>query len=339
MSKTILVTGSAGFIGFHVSRALLDRGDVVIGMDNFNNYYDPALKEARNKILEQNANYKLYRADIRNQDELKQIFSNPNCHSCDLSAEALAKEESGNPLKIDAICHLAAQAGVRYSLDHPQEYVRTNIEGSVNVFEAARETGIKNIVYASSSSVYGNNEIPWSETQDVGKPINPYGATKQALERMAYAYHHLYGLNMTGLRFFTVYGPWGRPDMAYFKFADKIARREPIDVYNNGQMRRDFTYIDDIVAGVVAAVENPKPYEIYNLGNSHSEELGKLIELLETGLGKRAQKNFLPMQPGEFLENFADIAKAKRDLEFAPKTAIEEGLKKFVQWYEEYYYR
>jgi len=316
MPKTILVTGSAGFIGFHVSKALLDRDDIVIGIDNFNDYYDPKLKEARNAILEKNKNYKLYRADICDKDKLDKIFSSK---------------------KIDVICHLAAQAGVRYSLEHPGEYVQTNIEGTVNIFESARLNNIKDIIFASSSSVYGNNPVPWSEDQEVNKPINPYGASKRATELLAYSYNHLYGLNMTMLRFFSVYGPWGRPDMAYFKFADKITKDEPIDVYNNGKLKRDFTYIDDIVKGVISAIDNPKKYEIYNLGNSHPEKLGKFIKIIENNLGKKAQKNHLPMQEGDFLENFANTEKARKDFGFEPKTSIEEGLKKFVEWYKGYY--
>ncbi len=316
MHKTILVTGSAGFIGFHISKTLLDRGDIVIGVDNFNNYYDQKLKEDRNNLLERYRTYKLYRADIRNKEIINQIFVKEN---------------------IDVVFHLAAQAGVRYSLEHPGEYVQSNIEGTVNIFEASRTHHIKNVIFISSSSVYGNNPVPWSESQAVDKPINPYGASKRASELLAYTYHHLYGLNMTILRFFSVYGPWGRPDMAYFKFADKITKGESIDVYNGGKLKRDFTYIDDIVAGALAAIDNPKAYEIYNLGNSHPEELGKFIATIEANLGKTAKKNYLPMQPGDFLENFADIEKAKHDLNFEPKTRLEEGIKKFVAWYKEYY--
>lgn len=319
MPKTILVTGSAGFIGFHVSKALLERGDTVIGIDNFNRYYDPQLKLDRNEILKKFPNYTLASKvvkDITDQEGLKKI---------------LAQE------KIDIICHLAAQAGARYSIDNPVEYVQTNIQGTLNIFEAARLQGIKNIIFASSSSVYGNNPIPWIENQEVNMPINTYGASKRATELLAYTYHHLYGLNMTMLRYFTVYGPWGRPDMAYFKFANNIVKGDPIDVYNNGQMKRDFTFIDDIVAGTLAAIDNPKPYEIYNLGNHQSEELGKFIQLIERNLGIEAKKNYLPLQPGDFLENFADTAKAKKDLGFKPKVSIEEGIKKFVAWYREYY--
>lgn len=313
---TVLVTGSAGFIGFHVSKALLERGDTVIGVDNFNTYYDPKLKEDRNAILEKHSNYKLYRIDITDQKALDQVF----------------KKE-----KINVICHLAAQAGARYSIDHPAENVHTNIQGTLNVFETARDNGVKNIVFASSSSVYGANPVPWSESQAVDQPINPYGASKRATELLAYTYHTLYGLNMTALRFFTVYGPWGRPDMAYFKWAAAITNNKPIDVYNHGKMKRDFTYIDDIAAGTLAAIDNPKPFEIYNLGNHQSEELGTMIALIEDGLAKKAQKNLLPMQAGDFLENFADIDKARRDLGFEPKTALSDGITQFIAWYKEYY--
>ena len=316
MPKRILVTGSAGFIGFHLSRALLERGDRVVGIDNFNDYYDIGLKEDRNKILETHKKYRVYHGDIRNKVPLTKI---------------IAKE------KIDVICHLAAQAGVRYSLEHPGEYMQSNIEGTVNIFEAARLNKIKDVIFASSSSVYGNNPIPWSEDQEVNKPINPYGASKRATELLAYSYNHLYGLNMTMLRFFSVYGPWGRPDMAYFKFADKIVKGEPIDVYNNGKLKRDFTYIDDIIKGIISAIDNPKKYEIYNLGNHKSEKLGYFIKLIEKGLGKKAKKNLLPMQKGDFIENFANINKAKKDLDFDPKTTLDVGIAKFIEWYKEYY--
>jgi UDP-glucuronate 4-epimerase len=312
----ILVTGSAGFIGFNVSRALLERGGHVIGIDNFNDYYDSSLKEARNKILERYANYKLYRTDIREQDDLLNIFSQN---------------------KIDSICHIAAQASVRYSLKHPQEYAEVNVKGTINVLEAARQTGVKNVVYASTSAVYGTNPVPWSENQNIDNQISVYGASKKACELTAHVYHHLYGINMTGLRFFTVYGPWGRPDMALFLFTKAILAGEPIDVYNYGKMKRDFTYIDDIVAGVLAALDKPKPYEIYNLGNSHPEELSRFIDVIEKNLNKKTRRNLLPIQPGDIPQTFADIAKARRDLGFAPKTGIEQGITKFITWYKEYY--
>jgi len=316
MAQTILLTGSAGFIGFHVSRALLERGNAVIGVDNFNDYYDIKLKEDRNAILEKYDNYKLHRVDITDKKSLEEVFS---------------KE------KFDLICHLAMYAGVRNSIEQPNLYMHTNVEGTSNILELSHSHSIKDIVLASSSSVYGNNPIPWKEDQDVNKPINPYGASKIAAELLAYTYHNLYKLNITMLRFFSVYGPWGRPDMAYFTFANKITKGEPIDVYNNGKLKRDFTYIDDIVDGTISAIDNPKPYEIYNLGNHKSEELGYFIELIEKNLGKTAEKNYLPMQEGDFLENFADIDKAKNDLGFEPKTSLDKGIKKFVDWYKEYY--
>jgi UDP-glucuronate 4-epimerase len=316
MAQTILLTGSAGFIGFHVSRALLERGNAVIGVDNFNDYYDIKLKEDRNAILEKYDNYKLYRVDITDKKSLEEVFS---------------KE------KFDLICHLAMYAGVRNSIEQPNLYMHTNVEGTSNIIELSNSHSIKDIVLSSSSSVYGNNPIPWKEDQDVNKPINPYGASKIAAELLAYTYHNLYKLNITMLRFFSVYGPWGRPDMAYFTFANKITKGEPIDVYNNGKLKRDFTYIDDIVDGTISAIDNPKPYEIYNLGNHKSEELGYFIELIEKNLGKTAEKNYLPMQEGDFLENFADIDKAKNDLGFEPKTSLDKGIKKFVDWYKEYY--
>lgn len=318
MKKTILVTGSVGFIGFHVSQALIRRGDFVIGLDNFNHFlHTEKIKKDRDQELKKiTGYYASYEADIIDKDSLEKIFSGH---------------------KIDTICHLAGQAGARQSVQNPNLYIKVNIEGSTNIFELAKKYNIKNIVYCSTSSVYGSNpNLPWKEEDEL-KPINHYGVTKAATELIASTYHHKYGMNMTGLRYFTVYGPWGRPDMAYFKFTDGISKGESIDVYDEEKMKRDFTYIDDIVAGTLAAIDNPKPCEIYNLGNSHQEKLGKLIELIEKELGKKAKKNHLPKEAGDFFENFADINKAKKDLGFEPKTSIEEGIKKFVEWYKEYY--
>ncbi|MEK7083883.1 MAG: NAD-dependent epimerase/dehydratase family protein [Patescibacteria group bacterium] len=317
----VLVTGSAGFIGFHVSRALLDRGDAVIGIDNLNNSVNQEkLKEDRHKELlgkKKGNNYELHQIDICNEDALEDIFKNK---------------------KIDAICHLAAQAGVRYSFENPQIYAKTNYEGTTNIFEAAKKNNIKRIVYASRSSVYGNNPIPWKEDDSVNEQINPYGASKRACELLADMYRKIHKLNIIGLRFFTVYGPWGRPDMAYFIFADKIAHGEEITVRTHQPaVKRDFTYIDDIVQGVLAALDKNTLFEVYNLGNSNAEGLDKLIALIESNLGKKAQKKFEPLQPGEFVRNGADIEKAKRDLGFEPKTRLEEGIKKFVDWYKEYH--
>jgi len=319
MPKTILVTGSAGFIGFHTSKTLLDRGDIVIGIDNFNNNVNQKnLKEDRNKILEKHKNYKIHKVDICDKDALEKIF----------------KDE-----KIDAICHLAAQAGVGYSFENPQIYAKTNYEGTSNIFEEAKINNIKRIVYASSSSVYGVNEIPWQEDQDVNNQINPYGVSKRACELLANVYRNTYKLNITGLRFFTVYGPWGRPDMAYYIFAYKISRGEKITVrtHPTDTVKRDFTYIDDIVNGILASIDKNTKEPVYNLGNSNPENLDKLISVIEENLGKKAQKIIEPLNPGEFVKNSADTNKAKQDLGFEPKTNLKEGLKKFTDWYKEYY--
>ena len=313
----ILVTGGAGFIGSYVAKALLERGDEVIIVDNFNSYYDPKLKEDRVKNLLSSFNPKIYRIDIADFEELKKVFTEN---------------------KFDKICHLAAQAGVRYSLKDPNSYIHTNIVGTHNILELAKEFAVKDFVFASSSSVYGGNEkTPFSEEDSVDKPISIYAATKKANELEAYTHYHLHGLNVFGLRFFTVYGPWGRPDMAYHMFAEKISKGEEIDVYNFGKMQRDFTYIDDIVSGVLSAIDKVKGYEIINLGNHQPVELEKFISLIEENLGQKAKKNYLPMQKTDFLINYADISRAKKILGFEPTTNIEDGLKKFVSWYKDYY--
>lgn len=313
----ILITGGAGFIGSHVAKALLKRGDEVVIVDNFNSYYDPQLKEDRVKNLLGSFNPKIYRVDITDKKALRKVF----------------KEN-----KIDKVCHLAAQAGVRYSMVNPDSYIQSNIIGTHNILEMIREFEIKDLVFASSSSVYGRQEkMPWSESDRVDETINVYAATKKANEEEVYAYHHLYGINAFGLRFFTVYGPWGRPDMAYYMFTDKISKGETIDVYNNGKMQRDFTYIDDIVKGVLSALDKVKGYEIINLGNHKPEELEKFISLIEKYLDKSANKNYLPLQQADFLVNYADNAKAKKILGFESKTDLEEGLEKFVGWYKNYH--
>ncbi|MFH0818680.1 MAG: GDP-mannose 4,6-dehydratase [Patescibacteria group bacterium] len=313
----ILITGSAGFIGFHTAKKLLERGDNVIGIDNFNDYYDVSLKEARNKILETFPNFKLYRLDFSDLKRLEQVF----------------KSE-----KIEKICHLGAQAGVRYSLENPHAYEITNISGTLNLLEMARNYKIKDFVFASSSSVYGDNKkVPFSESDNVDNPISIYAATKKADELMAYTYHHLYGLNCTGLRFFTVYGPWGRPDMALFKFIKLITAGKEIPVYGNGQHKRDFTYIEDIISGVLSAIDNPFGYEIINLGNNQPITLKYFIEIIEKELNQKASKKMLPKQPGDVDETYADIIKAKKLLNYEPKTSIEDGVKKFIEWYKEYY--
>lgn len=315
--KTILVTGSAGFIGFHVSRRLLQLGYHVIGFDNFNNYYSVKLKEDRNKILELNRNFKLYRGNLGEQKILKKVF-----------------QEN----KIAKVCHLAAQAGVRYSLKNPDAYVQSNLVGFVNLLEAMRQYKVKDLIYASSSSVYGNNKkIPFSESDNVDQAISLYAATKKSNEVIAYVYHHLYGINCTGLRFFTVYGPWGRPDMALFKFTKAILANKPIEVYNYGKMQRDFTYIDDVVRGVIKAINKCFSFEIINLGNNKPVKLKDFIAIIETELKQKAAKKYLPLQPGDMIKTYADIRKAKKLLNFQPKTSIEVGLKKFIKWYKDYY--
>lgn len=317
MSKTILVTGSAGFIGFHTAKKLLENGHIVIGADNFNDYYDPSLKEARNAILEAFEGYKLYRGDLSDKSFVEQIFTEN---------------------KIDKICHLAAQAGVRYSLENPQVYIKSNINAFLNILEAARNYKIKDLVYASSSSVYGNNQkVPFSVSDSVDNPISLYAATKKADELMAHTYSHLFGINTTGLRFFTVIGPYGRPDMAPILFASAISKGEEIKVFNFGKMKRDFTYIDDIVDGILLALENTNGYQIFNLGNNKPVELEYFISCIEKELGKTADKKYMELQPGDVLETFADIEHTKEILGWEPKINTEEAIKCFAEWYKEYY--
>lgn len=313
----MLVTGAAGFIGFHVAKRLLERGDTVVGVDNLNPYYDVNLKNARMGILKNFDQFSFYREDIQNLDVMQGIFQ---------------RHEPG------VICNLAAQAGVRYSLKDPFSYEKSNLEGFLNLLELARAQGVENFVYASSSSVYGNNKkIPFSVEDRVDTPVSLYAATKKANELIAHAYSHLYGIPCTGLRYFTVYGPWGRPDMALFLFTDAILNNRPINVYNYGKMRRDFTYIDDIVEGTVAALDRRVPYEIFNLGNSSSVELMDFIGALEEELGKKAEKNMMPIQPGDVPETSADIEKSRQLLGFSPKTSVKVGIRNFVAWYREYY--
>ncbi|MBI5017671.1 MAG: NAD-dependent epimerase [Deltaproteobacteria bacterium] len=313
----VLVTGAAGFIGFHVARALLARGDAVVGLDDLNDYYEVSLKEARLRQLESRPGFAFERADVADLGALERVFDRG---------------------PFDAVCHLAAQAGVRYSLENPLAYGRANLSGFLHVLELCRHRGTGNLVYASSSSVYGANEkVPFSEDDRVERPVSLYAATKVADELMAHAYHHLYGIPSTGLRFFTVYGPWGRPDMALFGFTRRLLAGEPIDVYNYGKMERDFTYVDDISAGVVAALDRPLNDEVVNLGNSHTVSLERFIAVLEAALGVRAEKRYLPMQPGDVPRTFADVSKAKTLLGWEPTTSIEVGIPKFVEWYREYY--
>lgn len=315
--KKILVTGGAGFIGSHVVKKMLALGNEVVIIDNLNDYYDIKLKKDRLKILLAGLKFKFYKADISNYKQLKKIFAEH---------------------KFSCICHLAAQAGVRYSLANPWLYEKANIAGTLNLLELAKVNKIKKFIFASSSSVYGGNtKLPFSETDPVDKPVSFYAATKKSCELLAHTYHSLYGIKVCGLRFFTVYGPWGRPDMAYFKWADLITAGKPIEVYNNGEMKRDFTYIDDIVSGVVAALEKDFVFEIINLGNDRPEKLPKLIEHLEKNLGLKAAINYLPMQPGDVVNTWADISKARRLLNYQPKTSLEVGIGEFVRWYKNYY--
>ena len=315
--ECIMVTGAAGFIGFHLSKKLLELGDQVVGVDNMNEYYDVTLKKGRLEILRGYNGFTFYREDICNLEGLRAIFQ----------AEG-----------VSIVCNLAAQAGVRYSLKDPYSYEKSNLAGFLNLLELAREYRVKNFVYASSSSVYGKNRsIPFSVADRTDQPVSLYGATKKANELMAHAYSHLFQIPCTGLRFFTVYGPWGRPDMALFIFTDAILRKKPIDVYNFGRMKRDFTYIDDIVDGTMAALKRPVPFEVFNLGNSNAVDLMEFIGMLEEELGRKAEKNMLPIQPGDVPETFADIESAKKSLGFNPKTPLREGIKRFVAWYREYY--
>jgi UDP-glucuronate 4-epimerase len=315
--KTYLVTGAAGFIGFHLCRALLERGDRVLGLDNLNAYYDVSLKEARLRLLQDNEGFTFYKEDLANREGLTKVFGQN---------------------KIQVVCNMAAQAGVRYSLENPFAYQSSNLEGFLNIIHLSKEHKVENFVYASSSSVYGaNKKVPFSIRDRVDNPISLYAATKKANELVAHTYSHLYSLPCSGLRLFTVYGPWGRPDMALFIFTKAITRNQPIEVYNFGKMKRDFTYIDDIVQGVLASMDRPVPYALYNLGNSRAVDLLYFIECIEKELGKKAAKKMLPMQPGDVVETYADISESERDLDFQPTTRIEEGIASFINWYKSYY--
>ncbi len=312
----IFITGGAGFIGSNLAKKLLDRKDQVVMIDNFNDYYDPKLKRDRIKIFLEGYKFKLYEGDIRDQKLLEKIF----------------KKE-----KIEKVVHLAALAGVRNSLLDPVSYADVNIMGTLNLLEMAVKYKIKNFIFASSSSVYGNNKKqPFSEEDNVDTPISPYAATKKSTELLAHVYHHIYGLNVTALRFFTVYGPWGRPDMALFKFTKNILEGEPIDVYNRGKMSRNFTYIDDIVSGTITVLDKCKGYNVMNIGGDKEETLTRYIEVIEENIGKKAKKNLMPMQPGDVPSTVADIRKLRK-LGWKPETRIEEGIKNFVEWYGGYY--
>ena len=334
-TNTVLVTGSAGFIGFHLAKKLLENGKAVVGIDTINSYYDPTLKEARLAQLTPFSDYRHVKLDLADRQGIAELFSQNN---------------------FDAVVNLAAQAGVRYSLENPHSYVDTNIVGFVNLLEGCRHSGVKHFVFASSSSVYGaNTKMPFSVHHNVDHPVSLYAASKKSNELMAHTYSHLFGLPTTGLRFFTVYGPWGRPDMALFLFTKAILEDRPIDVFNHGRMVRDFTYVDDIVEGVYRVIHhkpepNPDwdsddpdpatskcPYRIYNIGNNQKVDLLRYIEVLEECLGKKAEKNFLPMQPGDVPATYANVDDLVRDVSFKPNTLIEEGIRRFVEWYKEYY--
>lgn len=312
----ILITGGAGLIGSAVAKKLMDRGDRVVLIDNFNDYYDPKLKHDRIKIFLNGYKFKLYKGDIRDAKLLEKIF----------------KKE-----KIDKVVHLAAMAGVRNSLLDPKLYADVNIMGSINLLELAVKYKIKNFVFASSSSVYGNNKKqPFSENDNVDTPVSPYAMTKKADELLAYTYHYIYGLNVTALRYFTVYGPWGRPDMALFLFTDAIVKGKPIKVFNYGKMSRNFTYIDDIVSGTITVLDKCKGYGVMNIGGDKEETLLRFIEVIEQNLGKKAKKKLMPIQPGDVPSTVADIRKLKR-LGWKPTTRIEKGIANFVNWYRDYY--
>ena len=331
----VLVTGAAGFIGFHLSKYLLQRGDEVVGLDNLNDYYDVTLKYARLRQLEEMSGFRFVKGDLADRDTIVALFA----------AE-----------KFDRVVNLAAQAGVRYSLINPYAYIDSNIQGFINILEGCRHNGVEHLVYASSSSVYGaNTAMPFSVHDNVDHPVSLYAASKKSNELMAHTYSHLYGLPTTGLRFFTVYGPWGRPDMAMFLFTKAILAGEPIDVFNYGKMKRDFTYIDDIVEGVVRTLDhvapaNPgwsgdspdpgtsaAPYRLYNIGNNNPVELMYLIEVIEDKLGIKAEKNMLPIQPGDVPATYANVDALIEDVGFKPETSIEAGVNNFVDWYRNYY--
>lgn len=323
-NKKILITGAAGFVGFHFSKRLLDNGFTVIGFDNLNDYYDVSLKYARLEKLKENKGFTFIKGDLADKKVVNELF---------------------NEYKPDVVVNLAAQAGVRYSIDNPQAYIDSNITGFFNILEACRNNPVEHLLYASSSSVYGNQvKTPFSVSDSVDYPISLYAATKKSNELMAFTYSHLYGVPSTGLRFFTVYGPFGRPDMAYFSFTQKIYNGESIKIFNNGDMYRDFTYIDDIVKGMENMLfsppkkdENGVQYKVYNIGNNSPEKLMYFIETLEKAIGKKAKKEFLPMQPGDVYQTYADVSDLINDFNFKPDTSIEEGLNKFVEWYKEYY--
>jgi UDP-glucuronate 4-epimerase len=313
----ILITGAAGFIGYHLCKKLLDEGNIILGVDNLNSYYNPKLKLNRLNQLKSYNNFKFEKIDISNRKLITSVFKK---------------------FKPNKVINLAAQAGVRYSLQNPYAYIDSNLVGFLNILELCRQNETEGFIYASSSSVYGENKkIPFSIKDRVDKPISLYAASKKANELIAYSYSHLYDLHTTGLRFFTVYGPWGRPDMAYYIFTKKILNEEPISVFNNGNMKRDFTFIDDIILGTKTAIEKNYKFEIFNLGNNKSINLLDFIKTIENKLNKKAIINFEPMQSGDVKETYADISESEEKLGFKPKISINEGIPKFIEWYKSYY--
>lgn len=328
-SKTILITGCAGFIGFHLSKQLLSKNNIVIGVDNLNSYYEVNLKQARLKLLKEYKNFTFELCSIEDKEAMEKIFLQG---------------------QIDIVINLAAQAGVRYSIENPYTFIESNVVGFLNILECCRNYKIDHLIYASSSSVYGaNTKIPFSTKDNVDYPVSLYAASKRANELIAQTYSHLYDMPITGLRFFTVYGPWGRPDMSYYKFTNAIMNGEKIQVFNFGHMKRDFTYIDDIVEGIVRlidkkperiqvpAIASTAPHKVYNIGNNQPEELMDFISVIEEKIGKKAIKEFLPMQPGDVHVTYADVEDLENEIGFKPKTNINEGIEKFVDWYKEYY--
>ena len=331
-SRKILVTGTAGFIGFHLAKKLLDQGHIVIGLDNINDYYDVNLKYGRlnelgidksnledNKSLQSSIypNHKFIKANLEDAETLNKLFETE---------------------KFDAVCNLAAQAGVRYSIENPHAYISSNIVGFMNILEACRNYNVKNLSYASSSSVYGlNKEQPFKTTDQTDTPVSLYAATEKSNELMAHTYSHLYNIQTTGLRFFTVYGPWGRPDMAPMLFTDAILNDRAIKVFNHGKMSRDFTYVDDIVDGIVKVINNPSPYNIYNIGNNSPVNLMEFIKTIENALDKEATKNFMDIQPGDVESTFADVSGLIEDFDYKPETPLSHGVDEFVKWYREFY--
>jgi UDP-glucuronate 4-epimerase len=331
----LLITGAAGFIGFHLSQKLLEEDYQVIGIDNLNDYYDPGLKKARLEILGSHNNFSFHKVDLNDKAEVDNIF------------------ETYKPTHV---VNLAAQAGVRYSIENPYAYVDSNLIGFMNILEACRNYPVKHLIYASSSSVYGGNKVaPFSTNHNVDHPVSLYAATKKSNELMAHTYSHLYGIPTTGLRFFTVYGPWGRPDMAYFSFTRDIIAGKPIKVFNHGKMERDFTYIDDIIEGILKLINKIPaankdwdekaddistsfaPYKIYNIGNNQPVSLMRFINILEEKIGKEAEKIYMDMQPGDVLRTYADVSDLEKDIGFKPSTSLEQGLSEFVRWYKDYY--